>query len=188
MTFILRFIGIVTIACIGTGNNPCAMSPYGLRAYLPDGRGPHQPCFSAEVTPPHQAFIRVKNADEVSYNWTGRLKCFDQTNCHLYPLQEHDVIYVDGISNGSGMNAPFTENPIIQWATLEPGSMLANDAIDRSFATMAIMAGTAKTESLKPNEMIITTGTFTVPGPTVRVTIYGTNRYVEVNGNSTVDI
>lgn len=183
MTFILRLIGIITVACIGR-NDPCNTAPYGLGVYVADGRSSRTPCKTNEVTPPHGAYIRVRST--VSGHWPGRLPCHDGTPCWLYPLSEGDVIRIPGVIDGNGMSAPFEPTPAVQWSTWVPDK-LAADVIQRSLASLTITAGKVKSYAFC-NGMVYTKGKFLTTGSTVRIIASGTNRYLVVPANSTVDI
>jgi hypothetical protein len=183
--FIIRWIGIIILACVGNGNDPCSTRPYGLAIYIPNGTTNLRPCLSNEETPKHSAYIRVQSAIS-SFNWPGRKRCTDGSPCWLFPLHKKDVIRVAGVVDGSGMSARFSPNPLISWKTYVH-EKLANDAAANSFATMLVTNGTVKTANLD-NGMIIAEGSFPVTGSTVRIVISGTNRYIVVPANSTIDI
>jgi len=186
MQLIIRFIGIVTMACLGTGDKPCEKSPYAVRAYLPNGKQIVHPC-SAEpalFVVPHFGFIRIHvDADKDNTVWrkSERAACSDNDNggtCHAFRLREHEVNKIKGVTDGSGMDAPFKENSILSWSSYVP-STLGSHATEVSLATMLVNAGKVETKHFD-NGMFYAEGTFTIADEDLVIAIDGSKRKITI--------
>jgi len=184
MTFVLRLIGIITLACQGEGNDPCNVYPFKLDVYIADGLSSHQPCQSGDLTPTHGAYLRIRSA--VSGHWPGRRACGDGSPCWLYPLFQDDKIRIAGVIDGESMMKPIKPTPILQWGRYTT-EKLARDAAKRSLASLSISNGTVEIKRFA-NKMYYTEGTFFVNSGHVRIVAEGTNRHLQVPANSIVDI
>lgn len=188
MHLTLKLIGIIVVACIGTGNDPCNTPPYTLQAFLAPGKFTSYPCVNELGKPPrHRAYIRIHQAVQPGTNWPGVQSCSEGPNCFLYPLNTHDAIYIDGVSNGSGMTAPFLESSLISWSQLEPGTLLSPAAAQSAAASIAIRSGAVENHTGK-NGMIYAEGNFDLPNPTLRIIAEGTNRQIVLRGDAEVDL
>ena len=188
MHLTLKLIGIIVVACIGTGNDPCHQAPYTLQAFLPPGTFSSYPCVHELAKPPrHSAYIRIHQTAQQGTNWPGVQSCSEGPNCFLYPLNTHDAIYIDGVSNGSGMTDPFLQSSDIKWSELVYGTLLSPDAAQKSAASMSIRSGVVKNRS-GDNGMIYAEGHFDLPNPTLRIIAEGTNRQIVLHGDADVDI
>jgi len=194
--FIIRFIGIITVACIGNGNYDCNTSPYTLQAFVANGLSRHHPC-AKEVnvaTPVHEAYIRIESEEVFGSFWSFEERaCTDSPKCTLYPLHKGDVIEIKGLSDGAKLDTPFVPSTKIKWkeiyeAVNQTPPKLAGDAAARSLGTLLINAGTWMLDDYGPDGMLITKGVFETSDTNLTITIKGTNKILKVSNAAPIDI
>jgi hypothetical protein len=187
MQLIIRFIGIVTIACLGVGNKPCEQAPLAVRAYLPNGKQIVHPCTAdpALFVVPHFGFIRIHvDSDQANTVWrkSEKAACTDNDNggtCHAFRLREHEVIKIKGVTDGSGMDAAFVENSKLSWSSYVGSTTLGSHATEVSLATMLVNSG--KVETLHfDNGMFYAQGTFKIADEDLVIAIDGSKRKITI--------
>jgi hypothetical protein len=184
MHLTLKLIGIIVVACIADGNNPCKT----LQAFVAPGKYASYPCVNKLADPPrHHAYVRIHQTAQTGTNWPGVQSCSEGPTCFLYPLQTHDAIYIDGVSNGTGMTQPFLESSAISWSQLEPGVLLSPYAAQNAAASISIRSGVVENHAAK-NGMIYAEGNFDLPNQTLRIIAEGTNRQIVLRGDAEIDI
>ncbi|HVT46103.1 MAG TPA: hypothetical protein VMT00_17135 [Thermoanaerobaculia bacterium] len=137
MEILIRFIGIVTLACLGDDPSDACKGNIAMRAYLPDGSKGAIMC--NQGIDAHQAYIRISQPHTPT-NWTPE-PC-DPKPCSLYKLKG-DEIFVDYFSKGGGVSNSGNRPRKISWRNYYPHIMLDQAiAESRSAAFMDLNAGT----------------------------------------------
>lgn len=189
MQFMLRFFGIITMACLPS--HPCATAPYQVQVFIPDG-APKYPCVKQPrlMTPPHEAYIVLRTKPINDSGWTKPKSC--GANCWLYYLAPRDEIYIKEISDGHGMTKPFESQTAIRWARIASSLTITKQPPSEAFAWMTVKSGsmiTSQRYKANKNFAFVTIGTFPNQPDVVTIETRGNHpKKLVVAGNSVVDI
>ena len=190
MDFILRFFGIITMACLPT--HPCAAKPYQVQVFIPDGTSPRHPCVKQPKveTPIHEAYVVLRTKPINDTAWAKWKSC--GTNCRLYYLDPHDEIYIKGISDGGGMTDAFKPHVAVRWKTVASDSTITHKPPKAAFAWMTVKAGmmiTSQAYKENKNFAFVTIGTFPNQPNEMTIETKGDHpKKLVVSSSSVVDI
>lgn len=183
-TLILRFIGIITLAC-GLSGNDCKKE---FLAFIPDGSVKQHPCKKHKKVevPIHTAYIRIRVEPTSTPTWPGSISCKDGSDCKLFPIPKNDQIMITGITDGAGLTGEFKENQFVEWKRYEAQLVLKNPP-KNLWASMLVNSGTPSNDVFS-NGMYYTRVTSVTSNTETVITMKNAGYKLTIPSDATVDI